>query len=157
MRKGEVVVHAGGVPVVIEPMAGREGPGLKVQSLTDDGQTARVRCADANGSRWIELALDRSRRTLTIRRHLPDPWSWWSHAVPERDGESLAWNHGARLRVVSGTIGSVSPAGYGPRLATGFLKLELADPSPRQFPQVTIDPAADGAITVELTLPAAAR
>jgi hypothetical protein len=157
VRKGEVVVHAGGVPVVIEPMAGRDGPGLPVQSLSDDGQVARLRCADANGSRWIELILDRSRRSLTIRRHLPDPWSWWSHAVPQRDGESLAWNSGARLRVVSGKIGSVSPAGYCPRLATGFLKLELADPAPRQFPQVTIDPSADGDLTVELSLPAAAR
>lgn len=157
VRKGEVVIHAGGLPIVIEPMAGREAPGLKVQSLTDDGQAARVRCSDASESKWVDVALDRQRRTLTVRRHLPDPWSSWSHSPPEREGETLTWANGARLRVVSGKIGSVSPVGYGPRLATGFLKLELADPAPRQFPQVTIDPSVDGDVAVELSLPTAAR
>ena len=152
VRGGEVVVHAGGIPVLIEPMAGREAAKLTIQSLRDDGVTASVRCADATGHKTLEITLNRPQRKLTIRRRVPGDWSWWCHGNPVRRQGALEWPKGARLQITTGQIVSVEPNGYGPRLATGFLKLQLADPAHRTFPKATLRPAADGAIEATLTL-----
>ncbi len=151
VRKGEVVIHAGGLPVVIEPMAGRDAPTLAIQSLTDDGKTATIVCA-GDGEKSLEVRLNRPARKVTIRRRLPQAWSWWSHALPTHAGNDLSWPQGARLHVTAGELQSVEPQGYGPRLATGFLKLQMADPAYRQFPQAMVKLSADGWIEAELTL-----
>ena len=153
VRKGELVIHAGGIPVLIEPMAGRDAPGLTIQSLADDGATASLRCADADGGRWLEVTLHRATRTVTIRRHLPGEWTWWCQGKPSREASKLAWPEGAQLQITSGEIASLDPEGYGPRLATGFLKLQMADPAYRTFPQVTIKPPSDGTIVAECQMP----
>jgi Domain of unknown function (DUF4962) len=156
VHKGEIVIHAGASAVIIEPMAGRDGPGLDVQSLDDAGQTATIRSADAEGTRALAVTLDRPGRKVVIRRRMPGAWSWLSHALPERTGNSLRWPGGARLEVTKGRIASCAPDGYGARLATGFLKLVLADPAPKKFPLITIEPVdiAEGAgeIVAEITL-----
>ncbi len=152
VRKGEVVIHAGGLPVLIEPMAAREGPGLSIQSLDDDTTTATIRCADASGEKTLEIALNRPERKVTIRRRVPGEWSWWCHGNPSREGNLLSWPQGVRLRVASGEIASLESDGYGPPLATGFLKLKLADPAYRKFPLVTIKPAEGDLMSVELSL-----
>jgi len=151
VRKGEIVIHARGLPVIIEPMAGRDAPGLAIQSLVDDGKTATIICA-GEGDKLLEVQLDRPARKVTFRRRLATEWSWWSHALPTQTGnDDLSWQHGARLQVTVGEIKRIEPQGYGPRLATGFLKLQLVDPAYRQFPQVTVRPSADQRIEAELT------
>ncbi|MBI3839867.1 MAG: DUF4962 domain-containing protein [Planctomycetia bacterium] len=152
VRKGEVVVHAGGLPVLIEPMATREGPGLTTQSLKDDMATATIRCADASGEKTLEIALNRPEQKVTIRRRVPGAWSWWCHGNPTREGNLLSWPQGVRLRVAAGEIASLDPDGYGPPLATGFLKLKLADPAYRKFPLFAIQPPRGDAIVIELSL-----
>jgi len=151
IRKGEVVVHAGGMPALIEPMAGRDGPALKLRSTQDDGTTAVALFADEANEKSLQVTLDRKERKVTLRRSKLGPWSWWCHGTPTRDGDSLIWPQGVRLHVTAGKITSVEPDGYGPRLATGFLKLQLVDPAFRTFPQVTINPAADETVVVEVT------
>ncbi len=152
VRHGEVVVHAGGIPVLIEPMAAREPPGLSIQSLQDDEHTATLRCADSSGQKWLEITLNRAERRVTIRRRVPGDWSWWCHGNPTSEADGLAWPQGVRMRVVAGGVAALEPEGYGPRLATGFLKLQLADPAYRKFPQVTVRPAAGEEIVIELSL-----
>jgi hypothetical protein len=150
VRKGEIVIHAGGMAVIVEPMAGRDGPGLDIQSLEDAGPAATIRAADADGKRTIAVTLDRPGRKVVIRRRMPGVWSWWSHALPEHKGNVLHWPGGARMEVTGGRIASCAADGYGARLATGFLKLALADPAPKKFPLVTIEPVdnADGACEI---------
>ncbi len=152
VRKGEVVVHAGGIPVFIEPMAGRDGPSLTLRSLQDDGHSATVLYADDTGEKSLQVTLDRAQRNVAIRRHIPGPWSWWCQGTATRDGNTMSWPQGVRLQVTAGEIASLEPEGYGPRLATGFLKLQLVDPAFKSFPQVTIQPPAGDTIVVELTL-----
>jgi hypothetical protein len=152
VRRGEVVVHAGGLPVLIEPMAARDSPGLSIQSLNDDSRTATLRCADASGQKSLEVTLNRAERKVTLRRRAPGDWSWWCHGNPKSEADGLAWPQGVRLHVVAGSVAALEPEGYGPRLATGFLKLQLADPAYRKFPQVTMRPAAGDEIVVELSL-----
>lgn len=69
-----------------------------------------------------------------------------------REGE-LHWPNGATLTVRAGSLGKLEPNGYGPRLATGFLKLELADPAARRFAQVTCHPDSEGLLEVEFHYP----
>lgn len=151
VRKGEVVVHAGGIPILIEPMAAREGPAMSVQSVVDDQKTATLRCADASGRRSLEITLHRLDRKATLRRHGPDGWTWWCHGAPARSENTLQWPQGVRLQVTTGKLESLEPEGYGPPLATGFLKLKLLDPAPMKFPMVTIKPAGDD-IVVEVAM-----
>lgn len=153
VRKGELVMHAGGLPLVIEPMAGRDGPALGVQSLTDEHGIAHLRYADAASNRRLEITLDRPQRKLTIRRRHLGEWTWWSHALPAERDRQLSWTNGATLALRAGTLGPILPDGYGPSLATGFLKLELADPAPRKFAQVTCRPDADDLLEVEFRWP----
>jgi hypothetical protein len=155
VRKGELVVHAGRLSLMIEPMAGRDGPALSVQSLADEHGIATIRCGDPTSKRSLEITLDRPQRKLAIRRHQLGEWTWWSHALPAERDKKLAWANGASLTVRAGAVGPLVPDGYGPRLATGFLKLELADPAPRKFAQVTCRPDADGLLDVEFRWPAA--
>jgi hypothetical protein len=152
VRKGEVVVHGGGIPLLIEPMAGRDSSTMRVQSLDDANATATVRCADASGQSSVEITFNRPGRSVTIRRRAPGDCSWWCHGTPTRDRDRLTWPQGAQLKVITGHIDSLVSDGYGPLLATGFLKLELADPAPMKFPLITIKPAADGQAVIEVTV-----
>lgn len=152
VRKGEIVVHAAGLPAVIEPMAGRESAGSAVRTVVDDGPTATIRCGQPNATPSLEVILNRPQRTLTIRRRAAGDWSWWCHGAPERDGNRLRWRQGIELTVTKGELTSLSPEGYGPPLATGFLKLRLKDPAAKTFPLVTIAPATDGLVELNLKL-----
>jgi hypothetical protein len=151
VRKGEIVVHAGGIPILIEPMAARDAMAMSVQSLTDDARVARLHCADATGQRSLEITLNRAEHKATIRRRAPGAWSWWCHGAPTRTANELKWPRGPRVQVTSGEIESLVPQGYGPPLETGFLKLKLRDPAHMEFPQVTVKPAADGEVVVEVS------
>ncbi|HEV3020847.1 MAG TPA: DUF4962 domain-containing protein, partial [Pirellulales bacterium] len=151
VRKGEVVVHAGGIPILVEPMAARDGPAMSVRSLADDGDMVTLRCADASAEKTLEIALDRRERKATIRRQLPGRWSWWCHGMPTRVGNELRWPQGVRLQIIQGEIESLEPQEYGPPLATGFLKLKLRDPAYLKFPQITVNPRPDGPSVVAVS------
>jgi len=153
VRKGEIVVHAAGIPAIIEPMAGREGVGAAVQAVVDDGQTATIRCGEPGAIPSLEVVLNRPQRTLSIRRRAAGEWSWWCHGAPQRDGNSLRWPQGIELTITKGELTSLAPEGYGPPLATGFLKLRLNDPAAKTFPLVTIAPATDGLVELNLKSP----
>jgi len=152
VHKGEIVVHAAGLPGIIEPMAGRDSTGAAVRSVRDDGQTAAIECGEPAGMPSLEINLNRTQRTLTVRRRATGNWSWWCHGAPRRDGNRLRWPQGMVVTVVKGELTSLAPEGYGPPLATGFLKLRLSDPAAKRFPLVTIAPTTDGLIELELKI-----
>lgn len=140
VNKGQIVVHAGGVPALIEPVAWQEPKTpMKLQSLDDKGPTAVLRFAATNGPS-LTVELNRPARTVVVRRHARGLFQFWCHGTPSRNADSLAWGDRVRVAVQTGRISGFDPAGYAPVLATAFGKLTLADPTPRKFPRVTIEP-----------------
>ena len=149
VRKGEVVVHAGGQTLLIEPITWREAPaGLRIESLEDDGARALIRCAGPEG-RSLNIELHRPSRTLRLKRRVPGPWQWWSHACPAVEGNTLKWDQ-AQLQLQTGTLQALDATGFTSQLAVGNGLLKIADPAPRQLPLVTVQPDRGGLIELEI-------
>ena len=149
VRHGELVVHAGGQPVFIEPLAWQEPPQpLRVQALEDDGTRALLRCTGRDGQS-LTIELHRPGR-LVIRRRGVKEWQWWCQGKPVRTGNEVAWDKDVYLTVRAGTLSAWEPDGYAPKLAVGNGKLRLADPVPKTFPRATIAAPSEGEIVVEI-------
>jgi hypothetical protein len=73
VRKGEIVAHAGGHAVLIQPGLSQSPTHLVFRNLADDGRTARLRYDD-NGGQSVTVELDRRKRQLLIRRKCSDEW-----------------------------------------------------------------------------------
>ena len=151
VRKGELVVHCGGQPVLVDPADWREPPpGIGIQRIEDSGSLAAIHCTNSLGE-VLTVELHRPGR-LVIHRRLKDDWSWSCHGSPIRKDQTLTWKNRARLRVLSGVIANWEPAGYSPTLSVGFGKLKMADPAPMTFPRCTVHPAMNDEIVVEIGL-----
>ncbi len=150
VRKGEVVVHAGGRPVLIEPHASRQpAVPLTVDSLDDDGLKAVIRCSGPGG-RSLNIELNRPERKLILRRRGADSWSWWCQGNPKRTGNQITWDAGTSIQVLEGEIRDWEPDGYATRLATGFDRLVMVDPASRTFPLASARPSRGGELVVEV-------
>jgi hypothetical protein len=151
VRKGEVVVHAGGQAVVVEPVTWREpSAGLAVETVEDRGDIARFRCAGPEG-RSLHIELHRPSRTLRLERRAPGPWQWWSHACPAVAGNTLSWGQ-TQLEFRAGSLQTLDPEGFTSQLSVGFGKLPMADPAPRKLPLATMA-SAGGLIALEVHAP----
>jgi hypothetical protein len=151
VRKGEVVVHAGGQAVLIEPGVSTNAPaGDKNLKLTDDGQHALVRCG-TNSTPWLEAALDRKKSQLLIQRSASSDWQFWCQGEPKRNGNQLTWQNGARLFVRRGRLAKWSPNAYATTLSVGNGLLRLKDPVPCAYPLATISPDAAGMVVIEIS------
>ena len=149
VRKGEIVVHAGGVPVLIDPVDWRDPPaGIAVQKVEDAGALAAIHCTNAAGE-VLTVELHRPDRAV-IHRRMKGDWQWWSQGTPSRKDQTLLWKNGTSLRVLSGTIADWGPASYRPTLSVGFGKLKMDDPAPMSFPRCTVRPGADDEIVIEV-------
>ncbi len=149
VRKGEVVMHAGGQTLLIEPITWREPPaGLRIESLEDDGEQAHIHCANPEGHS-LHLTLHRPLRTLHLERRVPGPWQWWSHACPTVEGNTRKWDL-AHLQIKTGTLQTLDPIGFTSQLSVGNGLLDLADPAPRLLPLVTMTPDDEGLIELEI-------
>ncbi|MCC7265365.1 MAG: DUF4962 domain-containing protein [Candidatus Latescibacteria bacterium] len=145
VRKGEVVVHAGGQTLLVEPIPWREPPaGLRIEALQDNGTEAQIRCAGPEGHS-LRLVLHRPSRTLRLQRRVPGPWSWWSHTCPTAAGNTLRWEQ-AQLTITAGALQALDPTGFTSQLSVGNGLLQIADPAPKHLPLVTMMPDASGAI-----------
>jgi hypothetical protein len=148
--KGEVVVHAGGQPVLIEPSAWREPvAGVHIQSVQDNGRVAAIHCTNSVGEA-LSVQLDRPQRRLTIRRRSMDDWQWWCQGDPARNGSVLKWKSGVTLGITSGEIKSFEPRGYEPVLAVGFGKLRMDDPSPAPYPKCVVRKGTNDQIVLQV-------
>lgn len=151
LRRGSLVVHAGGQPILVETLPGGEKAGLKLRHLFDDGTQASLRCEGADGA-VLEVKLVRPGQ-LTIRRRTPGDWTWYGE--PGVNGEAQTWNWQSGLAATSLTIktGEVKgwePEGYAPDMRVGNGRLKLRDPLPRRYPQTTVAPDASGEVVLEV-------
>jgi hypothetical protein len=152
VRKGELVVHAGGQPVLIELDGGAAAwADLAVQRVEDDGAVTMIRCGRKE-EKSIKIELRRDEQRLFVRRQGVGDWRWWCQGAPLRAANELVWTNQVRLSVSKGTITEWDPTGYEPLLAVGNGALRLVDPLPQKFPRATVRPASTGEITLEVRL-----
>lgn len=150
VRKGDLVLHAGGRPVLVELRDDAEAPpALMIEALDDSGAVVTLRCGDGKGGSVV-VTLHRAERRVLVRRRRPGAWRWFCHGAPLCAGNEVRWGRAARLRVLAGMIADWEPEGHAPVLRTGFEKLTLADPAPAKFPRATLTPPADGEIVLEV-------
>jgi hypothetical protein len=155
MRRGAVVVHAGGRPVYVDHGDAHQPPaGAADLALEDDGRRAVLSCrgsAEA-GYAFQTVCLDRPGR-LTLTRETAAEQAWWCYGNPHRDGGALRWEDGTVLRVVRGTIASLEPEGYRDEKVVGMGLLRLQDPLPMTYPLVRARPQG-GRLVLEVHAPA---
>ncbi len=152
LRQGEVVVHSGGVPVLVQPGANPNRPAAdKIHQLLDDGRRAVVRCG-TNSEPSLQIELDRRKGSLRLRRNGPANLQFWCQGAPRRAGNQLIWQNGTTLVVRAGRLAEWSPMGYTGALAVGNGLLPLQDPAPSFHPLVTVTPDRSGSILIEVRL-----
>jgi hypothetical protein len=152
VSKGQIVVHAGGQPVFVEPgIQAEPPPGLQVQSMEDKGDIATIRCGKEQ-TNCLTIELNRPKRTLTIQREVAGDWKWSCQGHPVHQGNELRWGKQVRVRLLEGEIVDFDATGYAPPFATGFNKLKLIDPASMKFPQIQAKAGTNGLIRIEVKL-----
>jgi len=150
VRKGELVVHAGGHTVMIESGMATNTPVEKqILGVTDDGRSAVIR-SRAGLESSMEIELDRKKRKLLIRRAGPASWRFWCQGEPERDGNQVKWKDGTTLNIRQGGLTDWSARGYTTALSVGNGLLPLKDPLQRSYPLAAVAPDQTGNILVEI-------
>lgn len=151
LRRGDVVVHAGGRPVFVD-FTPDWPPRRPVSDLTlnDDGRSAVIRCNGVaeSGFHSQMVTLERPNR-LTIVRRTDTPVRWWCFGPAHRDGDTIRWPDQTSLRVSKGTLTAFDPEGHRPGLVTGMGLLKLPDPAPLTYPAATATPS-DGELVLEV-------
>jgi len=151
VSKGQVVVHAGGRPVLIESAIQEPLTNSQVQSVEDRGDIATIVCGDGQTTN-VTVTLNRQQNLITIHRRVADYWLWWGHGAPVRHENELHWGKEVTLKIVRGKITEFDPSGYEPLFATGFNKLKLNDPAPMKFPRINAKADDRGQLVVEIKL-----
>lgn len=155
MKKGALVVHAGGRPVLVDALktADINDPAKPVDELlvADDGKWARIRCVGPAAAGLKEQTVDLWRpRRLSIRRQASRPLQWWYAGRPSVEEKTrFTWPDGTRLVVTRGEIRQVDPKGFVDR-KVHYGGMEFADPHPFAYPLATIAPQ-EGWIEIEVT------
>jgi hypothetical protein len=160
MKKGGLVVHAGGRPVLVDQLGTSDinHPTKAVHEmlLADDGRQAFIRCIGPETAGLAEqfVQLDRPHR-LNIRRQVDQPLTWWYSGAAQRTGNTLNWPDGTRLDIVKGTIETLNPAGRVDAKAH-YGGMQYADPHPFTYPTITVKPV-DGWLEVTVLTPDSAQ
>jgi hypothetical protein len=148
LSKGQLVIQAGGKPVLIEPGLKDPPPDLHIQSIEDNGSLATIR--SGNTTNQIEIKMDRAAERLRVTKLVSTDWQWFCHGNPLQKGDVLKWNDKVTMRIRKGHILKVEPQAYAPLFATGFNKLNLVDPAPIKFTLVTLKPDQQGELELEV-------
>ncbi len=157
MKKGGLVVHAGGRPVLVDQLNVNDinSPAVSVEEMlvADDGRLATIRCVGPTTAGLGEqiIKLDRP-GSLLVRRKTSQPMKWWYSGDARRDGNALIWADGTRLEVAIGHIESINPTGF-VESKSHYGGMKYADPHPFTYPVVTAQ-AASGALEILVTTPA---
>lgn len=147
VSKGQVVVHAGGLPVLVEPGVTTNSAG-SIESIEEKGSIATIRCGTAATNR-VEIELNRTEHKVTIHRWSSGTWQWSCHGKPIRRANELRWKK-ATLRLLNANSFNVVADGWAPLFATGFNKLKLLDPAPMKFPLITVQPSSANETVIEI-------
>ncbi|MFV2068416.1 MAG: hypothetical protein ACC645_15710 [Pirellulales bacterium] len=157
MKKGGLVVHAGGRPVLVDRLnvsdVNRPASAVEEMLVADDGRQALIRCVgpDSAGIGEQRILLDRP-SSLTITRHTDRDMSWWSTGKAVRHGNRLTWPDGTRLEVTRGTLLSVVEDGF-VESKVHYGGMKFADPRPMNYRVITVQPH-EGQIVISLRRPA---
>ncbi len=144
MKKGGLVVHAGGRAVLVDQTSTNDvnKPVSAVDEMlvADDGRTAMIRCIGPASAGIGEQVVEISRPgRLTIERSTSKPMSWWYMDSPTMVGQSFRWPDGTELRVEHGRIVNHDPDGY-TETPVHYGGMKFADPCPRTYATVTVEP-----------------
>lgn len=147
MKKGGLVVHAGGRAVLVDQLptndANKPAAAVEEMLVADDGRTATIRCVGPKEASIDVQTVELTRpQLLTIERHTTQPMSWWYMERPERDGSVLRWPDGTELRIEQGTISDHNDGGF-VETPVHYGGMKFADPCPRTYATMTISPAPD--------------
>jgi hypothetical protein len=156
MKKGGLIVHAGGRPVLVDQLNVNDAnaPAKPVDEMlvADDGRTATIRCVGPKegglGQQIVTLVRP---STLKISRSCEKEITWWHAGEAQHQGNSLEWPDGTQLKVIRGNITTVNPQGYVDS-KKHFGGMQFADPHPFIYPTVTVAPV-EGRIEIEITTP----
>ena len=149
--KGELVVNAGGLAVLVEPGI-RPDPakGAHVQKLEDNNTIATL--VSGVETNRLTLELNRPERVLRISRHVEGEWQWSCLGKAMRDQNEIQWEGRTKLRVIEGEITDFKPEGYAPVLAVSAGRLKLDDPAPLKCPLITAKPGTNGNVVIEIQM-----
>lgn len=153
MKKGGLIVHAGGHPVFVDQLKVNDAnaPAKPVDEMlvSDDGRMAMIRCVGPKESGIEEQRVELRRPgKLTIRRRTTTELKWWHAGDVKQDGNMLTWDNGVKLTVIKGSIAAVDPKGY-TETKTHYGGMKFADPHPFVYPVVTAKPDG-GVIEIEI-------
>ena len=144
MKKGGLVVHAGGRAVLVDqlPTNDTNKPAEPVDEMlvADDGRSATIRCVGPASAGIAEQLIELSRPgQLTIERKTSQPMSWWHMDSPKLTEQTFRWPDGVELTVEKGRITQHKADGY-TETPVHFGGMKFADPCPRTYATVTIEP-----------------
>jgi hypothetical protein len=153
LRKGVLVVHAGGERVLVEKVDIADNapppPPVEETVLADDGLRVMIRCVGPKAGGVGEQVIELERPSqLTIKRQCSKPMIWWCAGDLQRDGHSVTWGNGTKLMIKRGTLTAMNPQGYVEE-KRHFGGMKFADPHPFTYPTFTVEPA-DGRIELEV-------
>ncbi len=144
MKKGGLVVHAGGRAVLVDQLPTNDAniPAEPVDEMlvADDGRSAMIRCLGPASAGIAEQLIELSRPgQLTIERKTSQPMSWWYMGSPQLTGQTFRWPDGVELTVEKGQITQHKADGY-TETPVHYGGMKFADPCPRTYATVTIEP-----------------
>lgn len=153
MRKGGLIVHAGGRPVLVDQLAvadvNKPAEPVEEMLVSDDGRNALIRCVGPKSSGIDEQLIELQRPSrLTIERHCSAPLAWWCAGIPRREQNSLTWPDDTKLVIVQGAITNFDPHGY-IETKVHYGGMKFADPHPFTYPTITVEPV-DGRLLLEI-------
>ncbi|MBA3484245.1 MAG: hypothetical protein H0T51_20780, partial [Pirellulales bacterium] len=156
MKKGGLIVHAGGRPVLVDklPVADINKPAEPAKELlvADDGRRATIRCVGPESAGFGEQLVDLDRPSrLSIHRACNLPVTWWHAGDAQREGQSITWSDGTRLTITRGVISGTTTDGHVDK-KSHFGGMQYADPHPFAYSTTTVEPA-DGVVAIEITTP----
>ncbi len=158
MRKGGLIVHAGGRPVLVDRLGvdDTNAPAKPVDEMlvADDGRHATIRCVGPKAAGVGEQLVDLTRPSqLAITRTTGKALTWWYAGNPEHKDNSFTWPDGTLLKVSCGIVGTIAPEGH-IDAKRHYGGMEFADPHPFVYPTVTVEPV-NGKVVVTVISPAA--
>jgi len=156
MKKGGLIVHAGGRPVLVDQLAVNDvnDPAEAVEQMlvADDGRLASIRCVGPKNAGLGVQTVDLHRPSqLVIHREVSKSLSWWYAGKATRNGNTLSWPDGTELIVTNGQIESVDQSGF-KETKTHYGGMKYADPHPFVYPTVKVSPA-EGTLEIKITTP----
>jgi len=165
IKKGSLVVHAGGRPVLVDQFqtddANHPASPVEQMLVADDGRLAMIRClgpATAHlGVQRVQLVREPHQPVqLTIHREVSQPLSWWCAGDPQHQGNTLRWSDGTTLHITQGSITKMDPKGFR-ETKMHYAGMQYADPHPMVYPTITAQPNPHGMLEMIIRCPAGTR